>query len=272
MATIAIGQFSPTQDKEANLRVIGAFAREAADAGAALLTAPEYSSFMAPKLDERVVDNAEPLDGPFVAALSRIAEQTGVAIVAGVNEQIPGEPRIHNTIVLVDPTGRVCGAYRKLHLYDAFGSKESDRIVPGEIGAAQTMIVDGLTVAAQTCYDLRFPEVTRTLVDAGAELVVLPAQWVPGPLKEDHWITLLRARAIENTVYVAAAGQSAPYGCGQSVVVDPMGVVVAGLGERVGVATAVVDRSRLEEVRAKNPSLRVRRFEVRPRAAAAPTA
>jgi predicted amidohydrolase len=116
----------------------------------------------------------------------------------------------------------------------------------------------------QTCYDLRFPEVTRRLVDAGADVVLMPAEWVPGPLKEVHWTTLLRARAIENTVYLAAADQCGESGAGNSMIVDPMGVVVAALGEEEGLATATLDTSRITRVREKNPAIRLRRFSVIP--------
>ena len=114
----------------------------------------------------------------------------------------------------------------------------------------------------QTCYDVRFPEVTRRLVDAGAELVLIPAEWVRGPQKEHHWRTLVTARALENTIYVAAADHAPPIGVGCSVVVDPMGVVVAALGEQVDAAVAFPTRARLDEVRAVNPALRLRRFDV----------
>ena len=109
---------------------------------------------------------------------------------------------------------------------------------------------------------LRFPEVTRRIVDVGADILLLPAQWVPGPLKEDHWTTLVRARAIENTMYIAAADQSARGGAGASMIVDPMGVVMCSLGEQVGVAAATVSAARIAEVREKNPALALRRFSV----------
>jgi predicted amidohydrolase len=115
-----------------------------------------------------------------------------------------------------------------------------------------------------TCYDLRFPEFTRRLVDAGAELVVVPAAWVAGPRKADHWRTLVTARAIENTVYVAAVGQPAPRYTGHTLVVDPLGDVVAetgpgDAGEAV-VLTAEVDRTTLATARRTNPSLANRRL------------
>jgi predicted amidohydrolase len=117
----------------------------------------------------------------------------------------------------------------------------------------------------QTCYDIRFPEVTRRIVDAGADLVLVPAEWVRGPLKEAHWRTLLAARAIENTVYVAGADHLPPVGVGASAIVDPMGVTLAGLGEQEDVAVAEVSTARIAEVRRVNPSLALRRYDVVPR-------
>jgi predicted amidohydrolase len=117
----------------------------------------------------------------------------------------------------------------------------------------------------QTCYDIRFPEVTRRLAVAGADLVLVPAEWVRGPLKEFHWRTLLAARAIENTVYVAAADHVPPIGVGASAVLDPMGVTLAGLGEQEEVAVAAVSAARVAAVRRANPSLALRRYDVVPR-------
>ena len=107
--------------------------------------------------------------------------------------------------------------------------------------------------------------ITRQLVDAGVNALLLPAAWVPGPLKEDHWRTLVRARAIENTIYVVAADQSGPTGSGSSAIVDPMGVAMTSLGEQVGTAVGALSRERLREVRTKNPALELRRFDVTPR-------
>lgn len=262
MLSLAIGQFSATADTAENLAAVRRFAAGAADDGAGLLVLPEYTSYTPPKLDERLHAHAEPLDGPFATAVRAAAGERGIAIVVGMVEAVPGEARVHNTLLLVDQRGELVATYRKLHLYDAFGLTESDWIAPGDPTVTPTMEIGGIGVGAQTCYDLRFPETTRVLVDAGAQVVVVPAQWVPGPRKEDHWSTLLRARAIENTIYVAAAGQSAPTGAGSSMVVDPMGVVVAGLGDRVGLATAVIDPDRIDAVRATNPVLAARRFRV----------
>ncbi|MFC4495839.1 carbon-nitrogen hydrolase family protein [Streptomyces ovatisporus] len=261
MAEIAVAQFAPGEDKSANLAVLRGLAGEAAARGARVVVAPEYAMYTAPAMDRRFVDSAEPLDGPCTEALRELAARLGIHLVAGVNEQRDGTT-IHNTLVAAGPDGDIAALYRKMHLYDAFGFTESSVVHPGAVEAPATFTADGFVFGMQTCYDLRFPEVTRRLVDAGAEVVLVPAEWVPGPLKEDHFVTLLRARAIENTVYVAAAGQCAPTGAGNSMIIDPMGVVLASLGERTGTALATADRERMAAVRKINPALELRRFAV----------
>ncbi|WP_033287909.1 carbon-nitrogen hydrolase family protein [Amycolatopsis jejuensis] len=265
MVQVAIAQFAPTEDKPANLAVITELAATAAGRGAQVLVLPEYAMFTVPTMDHRFADSAEDLDGPFVTTLRELAKEHELAVVAGMSEALPGTGRISNTLVAIGPDGTIAARYRKIHLYDAFGFRESDVVQPGEITPPETFVADGLVFGLQTCYDLRFPETTRRLADAGADVVLLPAEWVPGPLKEYHWSTLVKARAIENTLYVAAADQAAPTGSGASLVVDPMGVVVASLGEQTGVAVAEVNAERIAEVRAKNPALALRRFTVVPR-------
>ncbi|MER6814299.1 carbon-nitrogen hydrolase family protein [Spirillospora sp. NPDC000708] len=264
MVQVAVAQFAPGEDKDANLAAIGKLAAEAAGRGARVVVFPEFAMFTAPKLDRRFLDTAEPLDGPFAAGLGELARQHDVHVVAGVNERLDDPGRISNTLLAIGPDGAVAATYRKTHLYDAFGYKESEVVRPGPIGAPETFTVDGVRFGMQTCYDVRFPEVTRRIVDAGADVLALPAEWVPGPLKEDHWRTLVRARAIENTIYVAAADQCAPTGAGNSMIVDPMGVVVAALGETTGTASADVSPERVAAVRKKNPALSLRRFTTVP--------
>lgn len=269
MTLLAAAQFAPGDDPGANLANIRRLARAAVARGARLVAFPEYSSWFRFELGPWYREHAEPLDGPFVAGLAVVARETGAWLVAGtVEAPVPGsaDDRVSNTLVALDPAGELVATYRKAHLYDAFGARESEWIRPGDLAAPATFDVDGLTVGLQTCYDLRFPEVTRRLVDAGAEVVVVPAEWVRGPLKEGHWELLVRARAVENTVYVVAADQTPPVGVGASAVVDPMGVVLAAAGEQEGLALAEADRARLEAVRAVNPCLELRRYAVVPRA------
>jgi predicted amidohydrolase len=262
MVVCSVAQIAPGEDKSVNLTSIRRMVATAHEQGSDLVVFPEYSMFTVPVMDERFVASAERLDGPFVAELTKLAAQHEIAIVCGINEATDDDDRIHNTLLAIDASGAVVATYRKLHLYDAFGYTESSVVRPGDIEPPQTFPVGGLRFGMQTCYDLRFPEVTRRLIDAGADVVLVPAEWVPGPLKEDHWTTLVRARAIENTVYLAAADQCGKAGAGNSMIVDPMGVVLASVGEEEGLGTATLDPERIARVRAKNPALRLRRFTV----------
>lgn len=259
---VAVAQFAPTADTAANLTRIAEFSATAAGRGARVVVAPEYSSYFVAPFDDSLAAHAQPLDGPFTRELATIAAQNDLTIIAGLVEEGAGE-KVRNTAVAVDATG-VVAAYRKQHLYDAFGQTESDWIEAGEAGDAETFVVDGLRFGLMTCYDLRFPELARMLVDAGADVILVPSEWVRGPLKEHHWETLLAARAIENTVYVVAADHAPPIGIGRSMIVDPQGVQVAGLGAETDVAVGWVSHDAITEVRRRNPALELRRYRVAP--------
>jgi predicted amidohydrolase len=261
-SAIAVAQFAPVADPVSNLDAMRVLVERAAGRGATLVVFPEYSSYFEPELSQGFVDAAEPVDGPFVTGLAAIAVAARVHIVAGLVERTDDPARFSNTLVALSPDGELVALYRKMHLYDAFGGRESDWVVAGGLVAPQTFGWGGFTVGLQTCYDIRFPEVTRRIVDAGADLVAVPAEWVRGPLKEHHWRTLVTARAIENTVYVAAADQPPPVGAGNSMIVDPMGVEIATVGEITDVAVAWVTPDRVTETRVINPALELRRFGV----------
>lgn len=261
---VAVCQFAPSDSRPDNLDRIATLTAQAAGRGARLVVFPEYSSYFVDPMDESLAANAESLDGDFVEALTGLAAEYAVVIVAGLTERASDARRVRNTVVAVRGDG-LLAVYRKQHLYDAFGQTESDWVESGDIGNASTFEVGGMRFGLMTCYDLRFPEVARTLVDADAEVIVIPAEWVRGPLKEHQWATLLAARAIENTVYVVAADHPAPLGVGHSQIIDPQGVVIGGVGVGEGIAVGVVERGAIDKVRAVNPSLRVRRYAVVPR-------
>lgn len=264
MVVASIAQFAPGEDKAANLDSIARLVATASEQGSAVVALPEYSMFSVPTMDERFVASAEALDGSFVSEIRVLATSHSITIVFGMNEVTDTPSQIFNTLLAIDPEGAVVATYRKIHLYDAFGYRESRFVRPADIEDPEIFTVGGFKFGLQTCYDLRFPEVTRRLVDAGADVVVVPAEWVPGPLKENHWQTLLRARAIENTVYVMAADQCGSAGVGNSMIIDPMGVVAVALGEQEGCVSAGLDPARLSAVRQKNPALELRRFRVHP--------
>ncbi|MBB2974748.1 putative amidohydrolase [Microbacterium endophyticum] len=260
---VAVAQFSPTGDAEANLSVISSMSRDAADRGARVVVFPEYSSYFVDPFDSSLRAHAEPLDGPFVRRLTEIAEKFDLHIVAGLLEKADDDRRIRNTVVVVNAKG-LQTRYRKQHLYDAFGQQESDWVEPGELEAPQTFVVGGMRFGTMTCYDLRFPEVTRVLVDAGVDVVVVAAEWVRGPLKEHHWKTLLAARAIENTVYLVAADHAPPLGVGHSSVLDPTGVSIASVGTGTNIAVAHLHTELIARTREINPALALRRYRVMP--------
>jgi deaminated glutathione amidase len=211
---------------------------------------------------------AEPVDGPFCAGLSAAAKTSGVALVAGMFETAQHD-RVYNTTVAFDADGALVAAYRKIHLFDALGHRESDTVAPG--GEVVTADLAGLRIGLLTCYDIRFPELARALALRGADLLVVPAAWATGLFKEEHWTTLVRARAIENTIWVAAAGQvpdpaepatGAPTGVGRSLLVDPMGAARLDLGSGPLVLSGDVDTEVTARVRSVLPSLQHRRADI----------
>lgn len=262
---LAVAQFAPTADRAQNLETIEDLTADAVRRGARVVVFPEYSSYFTDPFDAELRAHAEPIDGPFTRRLTAIAAGEDVTLVAGLVEAADDGHRVHNTVVAVDASG-VRARYRKQHLYDAFGQRESEWIAPGPLDDPEVFDVDGIVFGVMTCYDLRFPEAARRLVDAGAQAFLVPAEWVRGPLKEAQWTTLLHARAIENTAYVAAADHPPPLGVGGSTIIDPQGVALATIGTSTGVAVAVLDPAELDRIRRLNPALSLRRYEVRPQA------
>ncbi|WGW11533.1 carbon-nitrogen hydrolase family protein [Saxibacter everestensis] len=261
--TVAVAQYEASRDVAANTKASTTLIGEAS-ANSQLVVLPENAMYSDPGKEAPDVHYAEPLDGGFVTAVKDAAKTHSVHVLVGFTED-NGTDRPFNTLVHVTPGGELDGVYRKIHLYDAFGYKESDKVTPAEIDSPLVFTIGGVTIGALTCYDLRFPEIFRWVADRGVDLVALPAAWVAGPAKEFHWETLIRARAIENTVYFAGCGQTGPSCAGQSMIVDPMGVVVANAGESaMAIATATIMTERVAQVRATNPSLINRRFTVSP--------
>jgi predicted amidohydrolase len=264
---VAVVQHRASSDKPDNLARLGSAIAGAAARGAGLIVCPEAAMHGFGRPDTPLAPVAEPLDGPFVTGLVTLAARHSVTVVAGMFETVADDSsRAYNTVVAVGPDG-LAGRYRKLHLFDALGWSESTRLAVAPADDPQALLTVKLpdaTVGVLTCYDLRFPEIARALADRGATVLAVPSAWVAGPVKEAQWVTLLRARAIENVCYVVAAAQPPPEYCGRSMVVDPDGICVAAVGLTEGVAVAAVDRDRVLATRERLPSLRHRRFAVTP--------
>jgi deaminated glutathione amidase len=262
---VALCQLPVSSDPSINLGRVRQALADAARAGAQLAVFPEGTQA---RFGTDLRAAAEPTDGAFCRGVSEAAREHGVAVVAGIFEPGPGR-LVYNTAVMVDERGNLAAAYRKIHLFDALGQRESDQVAAGDEPVVAEL--GGLRVGVLTCYDIRFPEHARALIDGGADLIAVPAGWAAGLFKEEHWVTLLRARAIENTVWVAAADQvpdpaepptRAPTGSGRSMLIDPMGTVRLDLGPRRGLAVGDVDTGVTAEVRAVLPSLEHRREDL----------
>lgn len=266
MTRAVVVQTDATGPREATRqRAVDAIER-AADGGADLVVLPEYASGWAPTLGP---DLAEPLDGPFVEEVRAACRRRGVSAVVGV--LVPGggeEPRMTNLALAVGPDGAVLGTYGKVHLFDAFGVRESDSLAPGDADAAPLVVpVGGLRAGVMTCYDLRFPESARRLVDAGADVLVVIAAWAGGPGKADQLDVLARARATENTSYLLLASQHGRGRTGHSAVIDPLGVVLARAGADTEESlVADLEPAVVGVVRDRVPVLANRRYAVVPRA------
>ena len=253
---VALVQLASSTDSQANRDLVET-RLAGLDGSADLVVLPEGTmhDFGATGHDLGAV--AESLDGPFVATIADQARRLGATVVAGMFERTDGLP--FNTLVVVGPDGSLQATYRKIHLYDSFGYRESDRLGAGEI---EPVVVDiaGIRTGLMTCYDLRFPEMGRALVDAGAELFVVPAAWVAGEHKLHHWRTLLTARAVEDTVAVVAAAQGGERYTGHSLVVDAWGSIVAEAGDDDDLVQAVIEPADIARARDVNPSLSNRRM------------
>lgn len=255
---VALVQFASAVDAAANRATItGQLATlQPADA-LDLVVLPEASMHDFGSTDSDLAAVAEPLDGPFVTMLAAEAQRLGTTIVAGMFERTDTLP--YNTLVVVGPDGTLRATYRKIHLYDSFGYRESDRLRAGDVEPV-VVEVAGRRVGLMTCYDLRFPELARDLVDEGAELFVVPAAWVAGERKLDHWRTLLAARAIENVVHVIASAQGGDRYTGHSLVIDPWGSIVVEADSTPALLRTTVEADDLVRAREQNPSLANRRI------------
>jgi predicted amidohydrolase len=265
---VGVIQMCSTDDLAGNLAAARELVAEAAHQRAEFIALPENFAFL--RREGQPIPRAQGLDGEIVTTVRELAETHGVWLLGGTfPEAIDGDSRVHNTSVLVSPTGEVAAVYRKIHLFDvdlgASGGgafRESATIAPGsDVVVAETPFGKiGLSV----CYDLRFPELYRIQVERGARFLAVPSAFAPETGK-DHWEVLLRARAIENQAYVLAPAQCGRHSddrssYGRSSIVDPWGLVLARAGDRPSAVVADCPMATLEEIRSALPCLEHRRL------------
>ena len=264
---VAIIQMNSQDDKQANIAAALDLIDRAAETGARLVALPEVWPYLGP--DDANRDQAETIPGPITELLAQRARRHGIYIHGGsIYETRSSDPRMFNTTVVIDPTGEIIARYSKIHMFDVVLDgvaeyQESATVTPGD--EVTITEIDGVLVGLAICYDLRFPELFRILALKGAQAIMLPAAFTL-MTGRDHWETLIRARAIENGLYMIAPAQWGTYPpsnwCyGRSMVVDPWGTVVTTASDGVGIAYATVDPSRVATVRRQIPSLANRRPE-----------
>lgn len=264
---VALVQLDATGDVAANIAAAVAIADEAAAGGARLVALPEYLQYRGP--DDGFRASARPIPGPHTDPFADIAHRRGSWILVGSTAETSGDPdRPYNTSALIAPDGSIAATYRKIHLFDVAvehgpSDTESARVTPGDRLA--TADVDGATLGLTICYDLRFPELYRALALRGARLILVPSAFTALTGKA-HWEVLLRARAIENAVFIVAPDQTALHPpdreCyGRSMIVDPWGTVLAVASAGVGDCVAEVGLEAVDRVRRQLPALEHRRPE-----------
>ena len=269
---VALAQILSGADPQENLELIATQTAGAAEHGAQLVIFPEATMR---RFGLPLVEIAEPVDGPWVQQLKKIAEHHQLVVVAGMFTP-SGDGRVKNTLRAVGPG--VDAHYDKIHLFDAFGFRESETVAPG---SEPVMISVGeARIGLTTCYDVRFPSLYVRLAELGAQVICIAASWGAGPGKIEQWQLLTRARALDSTSYVVAAGQAdpaavgsrsraaalrknegtAPTGVGYSAAISPRGEVLRSLGAEPGLLVADLDLDVVEQTRAAIPVLANQRF------------
>jgi predicted amidohydrolase len=263
---IALAQILSGTDPAANLQLVREYTARAADAGATLVVFPEATMC---RFGVPLGPIAEPVDGPWADGVRRIATDSGLTVIAGMFTPA-GAGRVTNTLIAAGPgaPNQLDTHYDKIHLYDAFGFTESRTVAPGREPVVIT--VDGIGVGLTVCYDIRFPALYTELARRGAQLIAVCASWGSGPGKLEQWTLLARARALDSMSYIAAAGQAdpgdaladsasgggAPTGVGGSLVVSPLGEVVASADAHPQLVVADIDLDRVADAREKIAVLR----------------
>ncbi len=272
---VAIVQMRSSEDKRENLKLSLDFVKEAARKKASLICFPEFQMAFSPRNQsvKKLTKIAETIDeSNFILALGESARRNRINIIATIYEKNTKnnssrssinqyDNRVYDTAVIISSNGAICSVYRKLHMYDALGFRESAKMIAGNAIEKPVKTSAG-NLGLMICYDVRFPEVSRILAINGADILAVPSAWVHGIMKEEHWQTILKARAIENGSYVAAPDQVGHIFSGRSMVVDPFGIVILDMGNREGMEVIEIDKSRIQKARESLPLLKNRRTDV----------
>ncbi|HET7391662.1 MAG TPA: carbon-nitrogen hydrolase family protein [Nitrososphaeraceae archaeon] len=267
---IALVQMKSSEYKEENLKLSLNFIKEASKKNADLICFPEFQMAFSPSNQsaKQLVKLSESVNGGnFVFTLCSAAKRNKINVIATIYERYTNNSnakyknRVFDTAIMINNKGIIRSVYRKVHLYDALGFKESVKMMAGDTIEKPVKTSSG-NLGLMICYDVRFPEISRILTVEGANILVVPSAWVHGIMKEEHWQTMLKARAIENGSYVIAPDQVGNIFSGRSMVVDPFGISLLDMGNREGMEVIEIDKSRIQKVRESLPLLKNRRTDV----------
>ena len=263
MTKIAVVQFKASTNKNENLKKILNYIKNASKRGAELCAFPEFMMFYTTSSQSpaKLASLAETINGSFVKTIANAAKENSIQVVGTFYEKSKKKNRVYDTSFLISKSGKIISKYRKIHLYDALGFKESNKMTPGSKINSPTKTSVG-QLGMLICYDLRFPEMSRTLAAAGSEILVAPSAWVKGKMKEEHWITINKTRAIENGCFIVAPDQVGNIYCGRSVVVDPYGKILLDMKKRQGVGIVNISLDKVKQTRKILPLLKNRRTDL----------
>jgi predicted amidohydrolase len=263
MSRVALVQLQASIQKDENLKSAIEYIRKAKARKAELVAFPEFLMAYSPasQTASELAKIAETIGGDFTSTLRKTAKNNRISVVATIYEKSRIKNRVYDTALLIDKNGKLSSVYRKLHLYDALGFKESAKLAKGQelIKPIRTSVGN---IGMMICYDVRFPEMSRMLVLMGANVLAIPSAWVKGENKVEHWQTMLKARAIENGCYIVAPDQIGNIYVGHSMVVDPFGRIVLDMEEREGLGIVDLDTKLVNDVRKKLPLLKNRRTDI----------
>ena len=261
----AVVQFKASTNKEDNLTKIISYISKAASKNAALCAFPEFMMFYtsSSQTSKQLANLAETINGNFVTTITKAVKENQIQVVGSFYEKSRKKDRVYDTSFLISKSGKVLSTYRKIHLYDALGFKESNKMVSGSRITKPVKTSIG-KIGLMICYDLRLPEMARSLATAGAEVLVAPSAWVKGNMKEEHWVTINKTRAIENGCYVIAPDQVGNIYCGRSLVVDPYGKILLDMKKKQGIGFVNIDLNKVKQTRKILPLLKNRRTDIYP--------
>ena len=257
---VAVTQFKASIDKENNLKKIISYIAKAASKNASLCTFPEFMMFYtnSKQTPKQLADLSETINGKFITEIAKAAKENHIQVIGSFYEKSRKKNRVYDTAFVINEYGKVISTYRKVHLYDALGFRESDKMVSGSKITKPVSTSIG-KIGMMICYDLRFPEMARSLAIAGSEILVAPSAWVQGNMKEDHWITINKTRAIENGCYVVAPDHVGNIYCGRSLVIDPYGKILLDMKKKQGIGYVTIDLDKVKQTRKTLPLLKNRK-------------